>query len=153
MSQEHNQVEQIFESLQLLMHSYRHLQYQVLKQQEATISHQEYKALGFFKRNPGSTLTDLVEHSGRDKAQITRIIQGLRNKALLISEPNSHDKRSSCLRLSEVATAMLSELETQTQQLDYVVLERLTEVEKRQFLAMLNNIRSGLKFAFEEKKA
>jgi hypothetical protein len=35
----------------------------------------EGKVLGFFARHPGATQRDLAQHSGRDKAQLARLIK------------------------------------------------------------------------------
>jgi DNA-binding MarR family transcriptional regulator len=43
----------------------------------------EGKVLGYFCRHPGNTQSDLAQHSGRDKAQLTRLIARLKEAGLL----------------------------------------------------------------------
>lgn len=138
------QAEQIFEHLHLLMHQYRNLQYQALKESGSALSHQEHKALGFFKRHPGATLSDLVEHSGRDKAQLTRLIKGLRDRGLLLAQPHPHDKRSTCLTLSEEAKTVLNRLQQQIQQVNLQAVQTLALDERQQLLRALDKIKHCL---------
>jgi DNA-binding MarR family transcriptional regulator len=65
----------------------------------------EHRALGFFARTPDTTLSEMVEHSGKDKAQLARIVRDLREKALLEATPDSHDRRITRLNLSEAGRA------------------------------------------------
>lgn len=136
--------DELFASLHLLMHQYRNLQYQVLKESTEQISHMEHKALSYFLRHPGSTLSDLVQHSGRDKAQLTRLIKGLRDRGLLQAVAHQHDKRSTCLTLSEAAIAMLDRLQQQIQQVNLRAVGTLAANERQQLLQALDKIKHSL---------
>ena len=73
----------VLELVHAVMHDYRSLQYRILRDGPHDITHMDAKVLGFFARRPGATQRDLVEHSGRDKAQLARLIKGLREQGLL----------------------------------------------------------------------
>lgn len=51
------------------------------------------KTLQFVVRGPGRTQQDLVTHSGRDKAQVARLIKDLEEKGLIVRTPDPADRR------------------------------------------------------------
>jgi DNA-binding MarR family transcriptional regulator len=71
----------------------------------------EGKVLGFFARHPGATQRDLAQHSGRDKAQLARLIKSLRERGLLLAEEDGSDRRQVCLRLSDAGQAVQDTLQ------------------------------------------
>ena len=95
----------LLELVHSIMHDYRSLQYRFLRDGPHDITHMDGKVLEFFARNPGASQTDLVAHSNRDKAQLGRLIKGLKERGLLEGEADAKDRRSICLRLtSRIAT-------------------------------------------------
>jgi DNA-binding MarR family transcriptional regulator len=94
-----NQSEQVFDAIHSIMHLYRARQLRGLRDNPHELTHMEYKALGFFSRHPGATQGDLVAHSGRDKAQLARLLKGLRDKELLDAVADD-DRRITRLTLS-----------------------------------------------------
>src|SRR5215469_14992448 len=83
----------VLELIHTVMHQYRARQYRLLKEGPHDITHMDGKVLGFFNRHPGATQSDLAQHSGRDKAQLARLIKGLRERELLRAEADEHDRR------------------------------------------------------------
>src|SRR4051812_7083089 len=73
----------VFDALHSVMHLYRSARTQAFRDEEQDVTHMETRVIGYFDHHPGSTLSDLVQHSGRDKAQLTRLIRGLRDKGYL----------------------------------------------------------------------
>ena len=92
--------EEVVESVHTVMHRFRSLQFQALKEGAHDLSHMEAKALGFFAARPGATQSELVQHSGRDKGQVARLIAGLRERGLLEAGADASDKRSVRLQVS-----------------------------------------------------
>ena len=82
------------------MHQFRSRQFQALRDGAHDITHMESKVMGFFARHPGATLSDLVAHSGRDKAQLAKLVKGLRERGLLDGRADADDRRNVRLRLS-----------------------------------------------------
>jgi len=66
--------EAIVELVHVVMHQFRSLQFQALKSNEHELTHMDSKVMGFFARHPGPTVTDLAAHSGRDKAQLAKLV-------------------------------------------------------------------------------
>lgn len=96
----HDTAEAVFEAIHTVMHLYRSRQYRAMRDDAQELTHMEHKAMGFFARYPGATQSDLVAHSGRDKAQLARLIKGLKDRGLLEAEPDAADRRNVHLRLS-----------------------------------------------------
>lgn len=61
----------------------------------------EGRVLGYFARHPGATQSELAAHSGRDKAQLARLVKELRARGLLQGTEDEADRRQ--LRLAPTA--------------------------------------------------
>lgn len=134
----------VVESIHSVMHLYRARQYRELRDGPHDLTHMEHKVLGFFARHPQATQSDLVAHSGRDKAQLARLIRGLKDKGLLDGHADTEDRRSIRLWLTPAGEAVHKSLETRGQRLSAVAVEGLSEEECRQLLALLGRIGSNL---------
>jgi DNA-binding MarR family transcriptional regulator len=139
----------VFETLHAIMHLYRARQMRVGQAGAAPLTHMENKVLGFFGRNPGATQRDLAVHSGRDKAQLARLIGGLRDKGLLDAEAAPGDRRSTHLRLSEAGAAVHAELRRHGARLSAAALTGLAEDEQAQLLGLLGRVQDNLAAATE----
>jgi DNA-binding MarR family transcriptional regulator len=134
----------VFEEIHAIMHLYRSQQYRGLRGEPHELTHMENKVLDFFARQPGSTLTDLVAHSGRDKAQLTRLIRGLREKGLLEARVDEGDRRSTRLQLTAEAAAIHEEVRRHSTRLAGLALEGLSDAEQSQLAALLDKVRANL---------
>ena len=109
--------EQIFESIHTLMHQYRAQQFAAIREVESGLTHMEAKVLGFFARHPGASQSDLALHSGRDKAQLTRLIATLKQADLLQALPDAKDRRTIRLNLTEKGSQLYALLQQHASQL------------------------------------
>lgn len=134
----------VLELIHTVMHQYRARQYRVLKDGPHDITHMDGKVLGFFDRNPGATQSDLAQHSGRDKAQLARLIKGLRERGLLTAEADAEDRRQVRLRLSEEGAAMQQELRKASQHLSVNAVDGLSEAEQQQLHGLLLRVKANL---------
>jgi DNA-binding MarR family transcriptional regulator len=134
----------VFEAIHAIMHLYRARQLRAPMGAEAELTHMEGKVLGFFARNPGATLSDLVAHSGRDKAQLTRLIRALRDKELLEAQPDEADRRSTRLRLSPGGEAIHAEWHRHGAGAAEQALAGVPEAERAQLLGLLERVRANL---------
>lgn len=80
------------------MHLLRRRLQQAAQSEGEGLAAMEVRALGFFVRHPGSTAKALAAHSGRDKAQVARLLQPLLARGLLVATPDAQDRRSLQLR-------------------------------------------------------
>jgi DNA-binding MarR family transcriptional regulator len=140
----------VLEQVHRLMHLVRSQQYRVLKEASEGVTHMESKALGFFARHPGATLSELVAHSGRDKGQLARLVSGLRERGLLEGRVDEGDRRNLRLHLTEAGHAADQALRRRGRRLAAVAVKGLDEAEKRQLSALLERVRANLEAAGEE---
>jgi DNA-binding MarR family transcriptional regulator len=56
------------------------------------------RMLQLCKRHPGITQQGLVQHTGRDKGQVARLVKELLDEGLLTREKHPEDGRSHCLQ-------------------------------------------------------
>lgn len=134
----------VLETIHTVMHLYRSRQFRDLRDGPHELTHMEFKVLAFFARHPGATQRDLVAHSGRDKAQIARLIQGLRQRELLDGRPDPHDKRSICLHLTALGQEVFSVVEHSGQRLSELAVSGLTDHQQQNLLEMLQQIQQSL---------
>jgi len=136
--------EDVLETMHAIMHLYRSVQQRILRDGPNDLAHMEVKALGFFARHPGATQSDLVTHSGRDKAQVARQIRALRERGLLDAQADEADRRSSRLRLSEAGRAVHAALHSNDGRLKEQALLGFSEDEQTALVALLARVRANL---------
>lgn len=134
----------VFDAIHSIMHLYRTQQFRAFADGEHELTHMESKVLRFFARQPGATLSDLVAHSGRDKAQLTRLIKGLRERGLLDASADEADRRSTRLHLSEAGAALHGRLHHVGAALSGLALDGISEAEREQLYALLQRVRANL---------
>lgn len=127
-----------------VMHRFRSLQFQALRGGDADVTHMESKVMGFFARHEGATLSDLVQHSGRDKAQLARLVKGLRERGLLVGEADPADRRNVQLRLSEPGQAMQRALRLEARTLSARAVVGLTAQEQATLVELLERVKTNL---------
>ncbi len=134
----------VLELVHSLMHSYRSQQYRFLRDGPHDITHMDGKVLGFFGRHPGATQKDLVQHSGRDKAQLARLIKGLRDRGLLAAAADEADRRNVRLSLTADGQAVQRALQQQARRLSARAVAGLSDAEQRQLFALLQRVSGNL---------
>jgi len=134
----------VLELVHSVMHKYRSQQYQVLRDGPHDITHMESKVLGYFGHHPGATQSDLSEHSGRDKAQLARLIKGLRERGLLAGVVGEADRRSVRLSLTADGQAVLRSLQQQGRRLNKKAVAGLSASEAQQLVELLQRVRGNL---------
>jgi len=136
--------DEVLDLVHAVMHQYRSQQYQVLRDGQYDITHMESKVLGFIGHRPGATQSELSQHSGRDKAQLARLIKGLRDRELLLGEVGEDDRRSVKLTLTTEGQAVLRTLRQQARRLNAKAVSGMSGTEERQLLALLQRVRVNL---------
>ncbi|MFZ3000698.1 MarR family winged helix-turn-helix transcriptional regulator [Undibacterium umbellatum] len=127
-----------------VMHQYRSMQYQALRDGPHDITHMEGKVLGFFGHHPGATQSDLAKHSGRDKAQLARLIKGLRDRGLLDAVADESDKRNVRLTLTSDGQSVLTVLRQQAKRLNTLALQEMDSHEQEQLQQLLQRVKVNL---------
>ena len=136
--------EAVIELVHGVMHQFRSRQYAVLRDNAHDVTHMDSKVMGFFSRRPGATLSDLAAHSGRDKAQLARLVKGLRERGLLEAEADAVDRRQVHLRLSAAGQAVQRTLHDEAQELNTRALDGLDAREQAQLIDLLGRLKANL---------
>ncbi|MBB3222952.1 MarR family winged helix-turn-helix transcriptional regulator [Pseudoduganella umbonata] len=133
----------VFDAIHDIMHLYRAQQYRALRDGPHDITHMEAKVLGYFARHPGATQSDLTAFSGRDKAQLARLVRGLRDRGLLDATVDEADRRSTRLHVTEQGRSIARNVQKSGEQLAQVAAAGLDEAERRELLALLEKVRAS----------
>lgn len=139
-----NNEDGVLDLIHTVMHQYRSMQYQALRDGPHDITHMEGKVLGFFGHHPGATQSDLAKHSGRDKAQLARLIKGLRDRGLLDAVADESDKRNVRLTLTSDGQSVLTVLRQQAKRLNTLALQEMDSHEQEQLLQLLQRVKVNL---------
>ena len=138
-----NHNEDVLELVHSVMHAVRARQQQELRGNELTPL--EARVLRFFSRHPGATQSDLSEHSGRDKAQLARLIKGLRERGLLEAQEDERDRRQVRLALSGEGETLRRRLRQVDRRLASQAVTGMAEGEARQLMTLLHKVRENLR--------
>ena len=136
--------EQVFEHVHAIMHLHRSQQLRGLRDSPHELTHMEGKVLGYFARNPGATQSDLAAHARRDKAQLARLIAGLKERELLEARVDEQDRRNLRLHLTPAGQQLRDTLQQQARKLARLGMAGLSPDEGRQLLALLSKVQSSL---------
>lgn len=136
--------EDVLDAVHKVMHLFRAEQYRVLRGSVEELTHFEGKALGFFFRHPGATLSDLVSHTGRDKGQLARLIKSLKAQELLEAQNDDGDRRSVRLRVTKQGAAVHQVLQRQLGRVARLAVKGVSDVEQQQLFALLQKLRANL---------
>jgi DNA-binding MarR family transcriptional regulator len=134
----------VLECIHRVMHAYRGQQFQALREGPHAVTHMDSKVLGFFARHGGASLSDLALHSKRDKAQLARLVAGLRERGLLQAKADEHDGRISRLSLTAEGLAAQRALHTQAKRLATRALVDFDGAERGQLAALLRRVLANL---------
>jgi DNA-binding MarR family transcriptional regulator len=136
--------EDVMELIHDIMHKYRSQQYRALRDSEHDITHMDSRVLGYFHRHPGATQSDLVAHSGRDKAQLARLIKNLRDRGLLAATVDPADRRNVRLTLTPSGVALQAGLRQSARHVATRAVAGLDSAEQHQLRDLLLRVQTNL---------
>ena len=134
----------ILDLMHTVMHACRSLQNHLLRDFSIGITQMDTRVLRYFDRHPGATLSDLAHYSGRDKAQLTRLIKGLRDQGLLRSEVDESDRRSTRISLTAAGKAVQRSLRQQARQMSAKAVEGISASQQQQLRELLQRVSRNL---------
>lgn len=134
----------VLELIHAIMHQYRSQQFQALRDGQHELTHMEAKVLAFFGRHPGSTQSELARHSGRDKAQVARLITALRERGLLLGVPDPADRRNTHLSLTEAGKAIQLAAQAEAVKLNVQALRGMNDEQQQVLLGLLMQVKDNL---------
>jgi DNA-binding MarR family transcriptional regulator len=136
--------DEVLDLVHTVMHQVRSQQYRVLRGDGHDITHMESKVLIYLARHPEATQRDLARDTGRDKAQLARLIKGLRERGLLASQADPADRRSLRLSLTASGKSVLQQLQRQSTRLAGKAVAALKTAEVRQLVVLLRRVQRNL---------
>jgi DNA-binding MarR family transcriptional regulator len=135
--------ESVFEHMHEIMFLFRSTLQQHLREDGGDIPGMALKVLGFFARHPGRTQMDLVQHSGRDKGQVARLVKDLTGRGLLQrSDAVAGERRG--LQLTESGLGVHRRLQRQKSQLANKLSGGLSGQELTQLNKLLVKLKAPL---------
>lgn len=97
---------EVLERMHSLVARFHRRMHEAVRDDGDGIAVMEARALNHLARFEGSTQRDLVAHTGRDKAQIARIVKALIDRGLVDSQPDETDRRVLRLHPTSAGRAM-----------------------------------------------
>jgi DNA-binding MarR family transcriptional regulator len=135
---------EVLDRLHALMHGLRrHLQ-DAMRHDGEGLGPMEVRCLAYFMRNDGHTQSDLVQHSGRDKAQIARIVKALHERGLLQSSPDPEDGRSQRVSATAEGQALQRKMQQHRARFEKTMTVGLTESDRTTLLALLDRLQDNV---------
>jgi DNA-binding MarR family transcriptional regulator len=140
----HRPEDEVLDLVHTVMHQVRSQQYRVLRGAGHELTHMESKVLSYLARHPEATQRDMARATGRDKAQLARLIKGLRERGLLDSQEDPEDRRNQRLSLTTDGKSVLQGLHQQSTRLASKAVATLKPSEVKQLVALLRQVRTNL---------
>ncbi|RSZ56409.1 MarR family transcriptional regulator [Massilia atriviolacea] len=134
----------VLELIHTIMHQYRSQQFQALRDGQHELTHMESKVLAFFGHHPGATQSELARRSGRDKAQLARLITALRERGLLHGEADAADRRNTRLSLTEAGKAIQQAAQGEAAKLNAQAVRGMNEEQQQVLLGLLLQVKGNL---------
>jgi DNA-binding MarR family transcriptional regulator len=121
--EEHLSEEYLLESLFHLMLAVKRQLHQQAEQLDLEVTPMHLRVIKIIDRKQPCTAIDIASFLGRDKAQVTRLINTLIDQELISKAPNPNDKRSQYLLTTERGVAVVEELN----RMDECIVQRMTK--------------------------
>jgi DNA-binding MarR family transcriptional regulator len=135
---------EVLETVHRVMHLFRSLRHRAPEDAAAGPTHMEGKALAFFARHPGATLSELVAHAGRDKGQLARLVAGLRERGLLEARVDESDRRNQRIHLTAAGDEALHALRREARRIAQAAVRGLSDADRLQLLELLARVEANL---------
>jgi len=134
----------VLELAHTLMHRVRACRHQAMRDGPHDLTHLETKVLAYFARHPGHTQRDLALHAGRDKAQLARLVGGLRERGLLDAQADPQDRRVTRLQPSAAGRVLLKAWQAQDRRLSRQAVRGLSADDQARLIAGLQQVIANL---------
>lgn len=134
----------VLDLVHTIMHQFRSQQFQALRDGQHAMTPMEGRVLGFFARHPGSTQSDLAKRTGKDKAQLTRLVTALRERGLLQGEADAADRRNTRLSLTDAGRAVQQKIKRQAEALNTQALQGLSAEQQQTLHSLLLQVKANL---------
>lgn len=117
---------------------------QHFRAQQIALSPLHYKVLQLIHAQDPATPQLIAQLTGRDKAQVTRLLQEMEKQGMIEKRPHPTDKRSICLALTPLACERVNQGEQLAALLDERLCSLLEPAEVEQLQQLLGKIEKAL---------
>ena len=107
----------------------------------ADLSVPQFRALAFLNRHPGASLGDIADHIGLTLSAISRLVDDLVERGLVLREPSPTDRRYITLALTPEGRHILETMRQATQVDLMARLDGLSEDEQATIVAAMGALR------------
>jgi MarR family transcriptional regulator for hemolysin len=101
----------------------------------------QFRTLRFINRSPGVSLSDAAEHIGLTLPSMSKIVDGLVTRQLVIRQPHPEDRRRLTLSLTPSGRAMLQAALEATQACLAEALQRLSDAQRAAVIDAMRTLR------------
>lgn len=130
----------VLDKLHLLVSIFHRRMHEAVREDGDGLAPMEARALRFLARHEGSTQRDMTQHTGRDKAQIARIVRTLLERGLVESSPDPEDGRSQRLHLTAAGRAMQRRMQQHRAKFEQALTQGFDEPEQAALVAQLERL-------------
>ncbi len=138
---------EVLDRLHQLMHGLRRFMHDAMREDGDGLAPMEARCLAYFARREGHTQSELVQHAGRDKAQIARIVKALHERGLLQSAPDPRDGRCQRITPTPAGRAMQQKMRQHRVRFEKALTTGLGKGERATLLALLDRLQANVRDA------
>jgi len=131
---------EILEKLHLLVSVFHRRMHDSVREDGVGLAPMEARALRFLANHEGSTQRDMTQHTGRDKAQIARIVRTLLERGLVRGTPDPEDGRSQRLHLTSAGRAMQRRMQQHRARFEQALVRGFDGSEQTALVAQLERM-------------
>ncbi|MHB0775628.1 MarR family winged helix-turn-helix transcriptional regulator [Halomonas sp. WWR20] len=115
-----------------------------VRQHDLKLNGMHVRLLQMIHAHPGCTANRLVTITGRDKAQITRVIQELESMGLIARTPHPDDRRSHLLALSNDGESLMTRIGKAEDEVERALLKGISRQDQATFIEIGNRMLTNL---------
>jgi len=118
--------------------------FRIIAENKIEITPEQWVILNYLWDKNGLTISELVEKSKKDFANVTRIVEKLQKQEYVIKKKNKNDGRSYLIYLTDKATDIKTEVEKCWQRSLNMSLNGISEKEQDNLLIILQKIENNI---------
>ncbi|MFN8475667.1 MAG: MarR family transcriptional regulator [Anaerolineae bacterium] len=139
--------EEVFEVAPLIMRTIR----QSMRAHSAhDLSVPQFRSLAYVGRHPGVSLSDVADHVGLTLSSVSKLVDGLVTRELVVREASAEDRRYLTLRLTPAGEALLDEARQATREDLARLLGALSPAEQARVMEAMGLLRGVFAVSLEK---
>ena len=103
------------------------------------------RLLQMISRHPDCTAQQIASVTGRDKAQITRVIKELEGMGLITRTPDPEDRRAQLLALNEKGRGLMARIQDAEDEVKKTLLKGINKKDQNTFIEIGNRMLDNLR--------